>query len=319
MAPRIDVVIPTRDREHLLPGLVAPLLEDPTVDRIVIVDDAVYPEPAKSENGIAMLSSRIDVICTGGIGPARAREAGARAAQAKVLLFLDDDVLPNSGLAALHARYHSRSSGLLVCGYTPVVSRPGCRLSAEAAVYARTYEARRRQYELDARIVLTHLWAGNFSLRRADALRVGLASDSFARACHEDRDFGLRCRDAGMYAVFDPKIYAAHLYERTWSVVAEEAFYRGYSLVCLHQAHDSTLGPFDDRQFEEGLPYPLRLLVRGAAGSGARLAMSMVHALRQLGARLHIWPLQLVAVRLLRRMQAARGAQEALDAMRENP
>jgi len=318
MTLRIDVVIPTRDREHLLPGLAASLLKDSAVDRIVIVDDAVHTVPAGDESGIANLSSRIEVICTGGVGPANAREAGARAARADVILFLDDDVLPNPGLATLHAQYHRQSSGLLVCGYTPVTPRPGDRLSAEAAVYARTYEARCKEYEADVRVVLTHLWAGNFSLRRADALRVGLASDSFARACHEDRDFGLRCRESGLRAVFDPKIYAAHRYERTWTVVGEEAFYRGYSLVCLHQAH-SSLGPFDDRQFEEGLPHPLRLLVRSTAGLRGRMAMGIVLALRRLGARLHLWPLQLVAVRMLRRMQAARGAQEALGAPQDMP
>lgn len=317
MTLRIDVVIPTRDRDDLLPGLVARLLEDPTVDRIVIVDDATHPALAAETSRIAALSNRIEVIRTGGAGPAKAREAGARATQSEVLLFLDDDVLPDPGLATLHVKHHGQASNLLVCGYTPVVPRPGCHMSAEAAVYARTYEARCQQYRLDAGVVLTHLWGGNFSLRRADALRVGLASRSFERVFHEDRDFGLRCREAGIRAVFDPKIHAGHLYERDWAAVAEESFCRGYSLVCLHEAHSSTLGPFDGRQFEEGLPAPLRMLVRRyATSANGRTAMETVHTLRRLGARLRLWPLQVLAVRLLRRMQADRGAQEALTGQR---
>ncbi len=313
MTPRIDVVIPTRDRDDLLPGLVAPLLEDPTVDRIVVVDDAAQRVSTAEISRVATLSSRIEVIRTGGAGPAKAREAGARAAESEVLLFLDDDVLPDPGLATLHHEHHRQASNLLVCGYTPVVARPGCHMSAEAAVYARTYEARCQQYRLDADVVLTHLWGGNFSLRRDDALRVGLASSSFERVFHEDRDFGLRCREDGMHAVFDPNIHAGHLYERDWAAVAEESFCRGYSLVCLHEVHSSTLGPFDERQFEEGLPAPLSMLVRRyATPSNGRAAMGTVHTLRRLGARLRLWPLQVLAVRLLRRMQAARGAREAL-------
>jgi glycosyltransferase involved in cell wall biosynthesis len=308
----VDVVIPTRDRDVLLPGLVAPLLKDPTVGRIIIVDDSSRPMSG-GKHQIKALSNRIDVICTGGVGPAKAREAGARASQADVLLFLDDDVLPDQGLATLHVEHHSRASNLLVCGYTPVAPRPSRRLSAEAAVHAQTYEARCHQYRLDASAVLTHLWGGNFSLRRTDALRIGLASESFEQVFHEDRDFGLRCRGVGVRAVFDPTIHAQHVYEREWAAVAKESYCRGYSLVCLHQVHNSTLGPFDERQFEDGLPWPLRVLVRSyARSSHGRPAMEIIHALRWIGARLDVRSIQVLAVRLLRRMQAARGAREAL-------
>lgn len=313
MIPRVDVVIPTRGRDHLLPALVVPLLEDPIVNRIIVVDDAHHTGTVSDESALSALSPRVEVICTGGAGPAKAREAGAQASETEVLLFLDDDVMPEPGIAALHSRHHGQSSELLVCGYTPVIPRPGCRLSPEATVYSQTYEMRRRQYETDGDVVLTHLWGGNFSLRRDDALRVGLASESFSRPFHEDRDFGLRCREAGLTAVFDPAIQAGHLYERQWSVVAKESFSRGDSLVLLHQVHSSVLGPFDPHQFEQGMPRPLRMLVRAANGPlTGRIATGVVTALGRLGTATHLRFLQINAVRLLRRTQAARGAHSAL-------
>jgi glycosyltransferase involved in cell wall biosynthesis len=315
MTLQIDVVIPTRNREHLLPRVVAPLLEDPAVHRIIVVDDADVWTPQGDET-IASRSERIHVIHTGGAGPAKARQAGAESATAEVLLFLDDDVLPDRTLASRHALHHETSSRLVVCGYTPVIPRPEGRISAEAAVYGQTYEERCVQYELDERMVLTHLWGGNFSLRREHALQVGLASDSFTQTWHEDRDFGLRCLRAGLTAVFDRTIQAGHEYEREWAVVTEESYRRGYSLVLLHRLHESIIGPLDERQFERGLPRPLGSIVHlSARPRGGRITIKATYVLRWLGGRLRLWQLQVIAVRLLRRIQGARGARDALESL----
>jgi glycosyltransferase involved in cell wall biosynthesis len=308
----IDVVIPTRNREHLLPRVVAPLLEDPQVRRVIVVDDATQP----TVDAAALGPGAVEVVATGGVGPAKAREAGAERAQAEVLLFLDDDVLPQPGLASGHAHHHERSERLLVCGYTPVVPRPGTRLSGEAEVYGRIYEDRCARYEADGNGVLTHLWGGNFSLRREDALRVGLASDRFRELYHEDRDFGLRCLEAGLSAVFDRELRAGHQYERGWRAVGRESYRRGYGVVLVHQLHGDVIGPFDEHQFERELPRPLAVFVRGAAcGRWGPLATGGLHALRRLAGRLRLRQVELDAVRMLRRIEAARGALHALDAL----
>lgn len=306
-------MIPTRDREQLLPRVIEPLLEDPTVDRIVVVDDTDRPDGSPLLGAIAALSERIEVIATGGVGPAKARQAGAECARAELLLFLDDDVVPDRGLATLHVGRHTQARGLVVCGYTPIVARPGMRLSGEAEVYASTYEDRCAQYDADSSGILTHLWGGNFSLRREDALRVGLASERFTELSHEDRDFGLRCLEAGMTAIFDRTIRAGHEYVREWPQAGLDSYRRGYSVVLLHDIHRSLIGPFDERQFERNLPRPVALLVHTAARYRAGRVVSWgLHLLRWLGARLRLRPLELGAVRLLRRIKAARGARAAL-------
>jgi glycosyltransferase involved in cell wall biosynthesis len=317
MTLRIDVVIPTRDREHLLARVVGPLLDDPEVNRVVLVDDAARPSGAELPDWIAARADRIELVVSGGVGPAKARQAGAERAQAEVLLFLDDDVVPDAGIAARHLRHHEAVERLVVCGYTPVVPRPGARLSGEAEVYGRTYEDRCAQYDADPHVVLTHLWGGNFSLRRDDALRVGLASEHYGQPCHEDRDFGLRCLEAGMSAVFDRGIRARHEYERAWPRVGEESCRRGYGVVLLHELHGAVIGPFDERQFERGLPRPVAAIVHAATVYRAgRLISATLHVLRWLGARLRLRQVELGAIRLLRRIEAGRGVRAALDGVR---
>ena len=312
MAVRIDVVIPTNNRDHRLPRVVTPLLEDPAVSRIIIVNDAAQSAPESRKPDVAALSDRIEVISSRGVGPAKARQRGAERASAEVLLFLDDDVVPAPGLASRHARHHEEREGLLISGYTPVVARPGRRVSPEAAVYGVTYEKRCFEYETNQVGVLTNLWGGNFSLRRKDAEAVGLASADFTEAWHEDRDFGLRCMEAGLSAVFDRNIRADHEYERVWGAVAAESYRRGYSLVVLHRLHRSIIGPLEERHFERGRPYLVRLLVRlSAFPTLRRLAVRGLYLLRWAGGRLRLWRLQLATIRMLRLMQSAAGARDA--------
>jgi GT2 family glycosyltransferase len=314
---RIDVVVPTKNRSYRLWRILSPLAEDPAVDRLILVDDRKGGTEESLRRLSPKLSDSVEVVSAGGVGPAKARQAGAEMASAEVLLFIDDDVVAEPGLASRHAAYHERRSKLLVCGYTPVVPVEGRRPSPEASVYEISYERRCRQYDLDNRDVLTHLWGGNFSLRREDALAVGLSSPDFHEAWHEDRDFGLRCRQAGLDAVFDRDLRAGHEYERAWQDVEKESYYRGYSLAVLHEIHSEVIGPFDERYFERHRALPLRFVVR--TFSQKRRNQPAARALlliRRLAARLHLRTPQLLSVRMLRLLQNASGASDALKAQR---
>lgn len=313
MTPSLDAVIPTRNRDQRLPRVIEPLLDDPALARVIVVDDAPGASGEASTADLKAISERVEVVQTGGVGPAKARQAGAEAASAEAILFLDDDVVPTPGLASRHAARQDGTSNLLVCGYTPIAPRNGRPVSAEAAAYGETYEKRCRQYELDPDVVLTHLWGGNFSIPRETALAVGLDSPEFAETWHEDRDFGLRCREAGVSAVFDRGILAHHEYERAWEVVAEESYRRGYSLVVLRSVHGAAVEPVDAGYFTEDRPLPLRLFVRAASGGPLqRPTRSFMNGLRRAGERFGMRRLQLISVQLLRLTRSAAGANDAL-------
>ena len=295
--------------------MLTPLLEDPAVDRLIVVDDA---EEGGGGGSLGLsdtqLPDRVEVYPTGGVGPALARQAGAEKASADVLLFVDDDVVPDPGLATKHAAHHEERSKLLVCGYTPVEPTNGGQLSPEARVYGASYEKRCREYELDPEDVLTHLWGGNFSLPREDAIAVGLASPRFLESWHEDRDFGLRCRAAGLSAIFDRSLRAGHQYQRAWPEVRRESYCRGYSLAVLHEVHKDTIAPFDARYFERDRAWLLRWVVRACSrDGGSSLAARGLYLVRQVGGKLHLLKMQLLSVRALRLLQSAAGARDAVD------
>src|SRR5437763_16989265 len=97
--PIISVVVPTRNRAGLVPGLIAALerQEDVGSFEVVVVDDASTDDTAaildelRPQASIAVVALHLDRQH----GPAAARNAGWRAARAPLVAFTDDDCRPD--------------------------------------------------------------------------------------------------------------------------------------------------------------------------------------------------------------------------------
>jgi glycosyltransferase involved in cell wall biosynthesis len=97
-SPAIAVVVPTHDRAHLLPRLVACLeaQRDVSAFEVVIVDDASTddtPRVLAALVGRSALTMRVERLASNA-GPATARNVGWRATSAPLVAFTDDDCLP---------------------------------------------------------------------------------------------------------------------------------------------------------------------------------------------------------------------------------
>lgn len=257
MGPAISVVIPLRRGGRVAAETHAALAADPAVAEVLPVEDA-------------------------GGGPGEARQRGCEQATAEVVLLLDDDVIPGPGLAAGHAAHHAAREGLVVAGPMPVASPHG----PAARLYADAYDRWRRDVETDGAVLLHRLWGGNVSLRRADALRVGVDEPRMHGLRHEDRDLGLRLAAAGLTGVFDPALEAEHRYARDLATFCADCRAEGAGTVELHRLHPD-LGP----------PPALSPAIRLTAREGT--SMALIAVLRLGG--------PLAAGRLLRRLEQARG------------
>jgi GT2 family glycosyltransferase len=298
----VSVVIPTRGHRPQLREILAALEPDPAVREIIVVDDGPGGPPAP-------LTAKASRIHSHGIGPGGARQAGVEVATGPLVLLLDDDVVPGPGLASGHAARHD-VGGRVVLGYMPVAepARPGEEPSP-VALYRSDYARRVAAYERSPESVLTHLWAGNVSLRRVDALAVGLASPAFAGHRHEDRDFGLRCLEAGLTGAFDRRLRATHHYERSVAAFLDDAYAQGVERVILHRCHAATIGPFHPTGLAEGLPWPARRLLALARRPRAvrAVALGLDRALA-LARRARLRSLELQGLKLARRVRQQEGA-----------
>lgn len=214
--PTVSVIVPTHDRRDLLEQLLASLERQthPIADMEIVVcaDDC-------RDDTLSMLRGRSDlpvkVLELPGVGPAAARNAGAAAAGAQLLIFLDDDVRPMPGLVEAHVEAHRENPGCVVLGPYPPAPWPSRSL---------------------ARLMHRHWWTQHFAdvaepghrMRYRDVLTGNLSVtaqlwheigglDERLRA-HEDYEFGIRLIQAGIPIVFAPRALGLHHEHETKSL-----------------------------------------------------------------------------------------------------
>lgn len=316
--PNTSVVVPTYNGAPLLERILRPLLEDPAASEVIVVVDGSRDGSFELVKRLARNEPKLRPLFIENRGDMGAREAGARAATGEIVLFVDDDVLADPGLVTGHATRHAERVADVVVGYMPVTP-PAQRRPDDFALrlYASEYEGRCQVYEEDPRSAVRELWGGNFSMRRADCLGIGMSNADFTEHYHADRDFGIRCLESGLTGTFDRSLSADHLHGRTLKSFIRDARSQGAARVLLPRFHPGTVPPPAPGEFARGLPGPLSQIVRLTRRPRAYLAVSrslmlMVRA----GGRMGLWAGQRGLARMLRRVEQQRGAIEQASSRR---
>lgn len=310
--PSTSVVVPTYNGASLLERILRPLLQDPAASEVIVVVDGSQDGSFELVDRLARDEPRLRPLLIENRGDMGAREAGARAATGEIVLFIDDDVLADRGLVTGHAMRHAGQDANVVVGYMPVTP-PERRDPEDFALrlYASEYEGRCRAYERDPLSTVRDLWGGNFSMRRADCLAIGMTNPAFSEHYHADRDFGIRCLEAGLTGTFDRSLAAVHLHERTLEGFVRDARSQGAARVLLPRFHPGTVPPPAHDEFVRGLPRPLSGLVRLARRPRAYAIVAglLAFSVRAAG-RLRLWTPQRSLARVLRRVEQQHGAIE---------
>jgi glycosyltransferase involved in cell wall biosynthesis len=254
--------MPTYNRAGSLGAVVDALLDDKATSELIVVVDGSEDGSHEWLQTRAAEDDRLRPIWTPNRGQAAARELGLQAARHPVVLFVDDDVLAQPGLVTGHAAHHATHDGLVVVGAMPVPDEVQREGGAPTQLYGAWYEQQTRAYEHDPRQILRSLWAGNVSLPREAAQRVGLVNPAFDARYNEDRDFGLRLLRAGLEGRFDPELRAAHLYRRSVPAFLRDAEAVGQGSWLVHSLHADLLGPFRADDFTDYLSAPMAAAVR---------------------------------------------------------
>jgi glycosyltransferase involved in cell wall biosynthesis len=208
-SPLITVVLPTGrfggPLEDCLRALAAQSLE-PECFEVVIVDDRSDPPPI-APTDLPPLAAPVSILNSHGQGASAARNLGARAAAAPVVLFLDDDMVADAELLERHLGHQVGGLPCAVVGsYDPYPRDPGLAGMATALWWSDTFEAMRRHAGIP-----TFVWmlSGNLSVTRAEFLEIGGFSKTipFRR---EDWELGLRWLERGYRLIYEPRAAARH-------------------------------------------------------------------------------------------------------------
>jgi GT2 family glycosyltransferase len=223
--PPLSVVIPVRNGGHDFERCLRGLRDSTRRDfELVVVDDA-------STDGSAKLAERYGAVVLRNEtpqGPAAARNAGARAATAPVVFFLDADVVvhPDAIERALARLDADPGLAALFGSYDDNPAAPGVVSRFRNLLHHDTHQQGR--FQDGARPVRT-FWTGCGAIRRQVFLDLGgFDPRLYRRPAIEDIELGYRATQAGHRIALARDVLATHLKRWTLrSVVRTDVFQRG--------------------------------------------------------------------------------------------
>lgn len=239
--PLLTVVIPTRNRRHLvlenLRALAAQSLPPDQFEVVVVVDgstDGTVEALRESTFPFALRQCWRE-----GRGRAAACNAGIREAQGELILLLDDDMVGSPALLSSHADVHRSADRVGAVGPVPI------ELAQDAPPVAR-YIGRKFNRHLEAlangaSIGFHDLYTGNFSIRRELIESVGLFDEDFTVYGNEDGELAVRLLAAGVRLVYAPGAIATQRYTKTFTQLAMDNEAKGRTSVVLARKHPQAI------------------------------------------------------------------------------
>lgn len=216
--PPISVIIPVHNGGAYLGQCLDALLSSVGDFEIILVDDASTDASASYAHARRISVLRLDERS----GPAAARNLGAQAARAPILLFIDADVMVQPAtVARVAAHFQSRPELAALFGsYDDNPAATNFVSQYKNLFHHFVHQQGRERAET--------FWAGCGAVRRELFLRVGGFDERrYTEASIEDIELGYRLRRAGHEILLDKSLQVCHL--KRWmlrSLVRADIFRR---------------------------------------------------------------------------------------------
>ncbi len=213
MSPRLSVVLSTLGNHaglaRVLDGYGSQEAEPGSFELLVVADRA-EPDPAAVEAAIGDRDYPVRLLRGGIPGLSANRNAGWRAAEAPLVLFTDNDTVPEPRLVAEHLAWHARepASEVAVLGHVR---------------WAREVRVTPFMHWLDHGMQFDYpaidgpeagwgrFYGANVSIKRELAERVGGFDEERLPYGYEDLDFGYRANALGLRLLYNADAVVQHL------------------------------------------------------------------------------------------------------------
>jgi GT2 family glycosyltransferase len=215
---QMSVIIPSHNRREtlamVLDGLSRQTVPLDKFEIIVVLDGPTDDSPAllrqwQQQHPLPYLRWKSQPQS----GQAAARNAGVEMAEAPIIVFLDDDIVPEAENLAEHIRWYQDDNHITVLGDCHVVREEPVSFY-QLMVWAWWEDMYYERARLDHQTNYRDFCAGNVSLRRADFLAAGGFDMRFRGYGGEDYDLGYRLLNMGVRFIAHPGARSLH-YHRT--------------------------------------------------------------------------------------------------------
>jgi len=225
----LAVVIPTHQRRDLLVRVLAALATQ-TLARerftVTVVCDGCSDGSADAARravaaGGEAAGLRLRVMEQANAGAATARNRGAEDSDAGLLLFLDDDMIAQPDLLAVHLEQHRQRPGTIIIGHLPV--HPDSPPSYLTLGLARWVDRRHQLLsQPGAPVPVDEVLTGQMSMAREIFQRLEGFDTRFTAGGTfggEDVELGWRARDRGVAVVYQPRAVSQQVYRKTFTAL----------------------------------------------------------------------------------------------------
>ena len=215
----VSVIVPAYSNAGELAHCISALRAAATTDtEIIVVDDASEDDVSSTAANLGARALRLDR----NVGPAAARNHGARHARGEILFFVDADVVaPNNAIERIRTTLDCHDEIAAVFGsYDSHPVAPGLVSQYRNLLHHFVHQTGKAE--------AATFWAGCGAVRRLAFERVGGFNERrFTRPSIEDIELGYRLRRAGYRVFFDESLQSTHLKRWTLqSVIHTDIFCR---------------------------------------------------------------------------------------------
>lgn len=234
----LSVVIPTYNRCDLLATTLPRLLEqDISADsyEVIVVSDGSRDGTVELLRQCAF--SRVRVIEQENRGQPAARNSGVKAAQGRLILFLDDDLECGASLLRNHVAAHADCDRQIVEGAIApsLASNEGILARWRGQMMESHYDELRAS--CDQRFPWQAIRFANTSVPRALMVASG-GFDEQMRGAHSELEFGLRISAMGVEYRYLPELAVRHIFRKTGhDIFRVDAPRYGRNMVLLCRKH----------------------------------------------------------------------------------
>ena len=209
--PLVSVIVPTYNRRDLVRAL-ADNLRHQTYSNFetIVVDQSNAEGQPPDISGVRWLSVKR-------ANRSLAKNVGLREAKGDILLFCDDDIVPETTMIETHVKAHSNSSiGGVSCrvteeGLTPLTTNNICRVTW----YGRMID----RFQSNTECFVETLVGGNMSVKREVLTEAGYFDSIFAgTSIFEEQDLSERIRNLGFKILFTNRSSVHHQPQRDGNV-----------------------------------------------------------------------------------------------------
>jgi len=202
-----SVVIPTYNRGTVLCDTIAMALNQTHPCEVIVVDQSSFVPP-DVQAYIDSVRGRIQYIKLPTPNLPAARNAGVRAANGDIIVFLDDDVVISPTYVALHARHYEEPS----VGAVMSLPLPPGENDAKAVLAALCNLLEIRTNLEEGLAPVTTVIGCSCSFRRQAIIEAGMSDERFVGSgWGEDTDLSIRVKHLGYTMLFDANIRLVHL------------------------------------------------------------------------------------------------------------